>query len=90
MLVWITQTEGYQQMDPYIEVNPSHGGRGSWVEATSIAVDAVPHEIVAGSLPAADVALVTRWIELNRDVILDYWNEIIDFDEIPPRLRKLP
>jgi hypothetical protein len=46
-----------------------------------------PHEIVSGSLPAADVALVSRWIDLNRDVIIDYWNSVIDFDEVKPRLQ---
>ena len=45
-----------------------------------------PHEIVPCSLPAADVALVSRWIELNRDVIIDDWNGMIDFDEVEPRL----
>jgi len=30
-----------------------------------------PHEIVPGSLPAADVALVNRWIDLNLNVIID-------------------
>jgi len=40
-------------------------------------------------LPAADVALVSRWIELNRDVIIDYWNGMINFDEVKPRLQQV-
>jgi hypothetical protein len=39
-------------------------------------------------LPAADVALVSRWIDLNRDVIIDYCNGVIDFDEVKPRLQQ--
>jgi hypothetical protein len=55
----------------------------------SIAVRPQPHEIVPGSLPTADVALVSRWIDLNRDVIIDYWNGLIDFDEVKPRLQQV-
>jgi hypothetical protein len=44
---------------------------------------------VPGSLLAADVALVSRWIDLNRDVIIDYWNGVIDFDEVKPRLQRV-
>jgi hypothetical protein len=40
---------------------------------------------VPGSLPAADVALASSWIDLNRDVIIDYWSGMIDFDEVKPR-----
>ena len=42
-----------------------------------------------GSLPAADVALVSRWIDLNRDVIIDYWNGVIGFDAVTPGLQKV-
>jgi hypothetical protein len=71
----------------YRKLSTLHGGRGSWRTAPSIAVRPQPHEIVPGSLPAADVALVSRWIDLNRDVIIDYWNGMIDFDEVKPRLQ---
>jgi len=32
--------------------------------------------IVAGDLPAADLDLARRWIELNRDALLDYWDGV--------------
>ena len=35
-------------------------------------------EVVAGSLSAADLALVKQWIELNRDVIIGYWDRTIE------------
>jgi hypothetical protein len=88
MAVWITENDGYLH-DVRVKVSTLHGGRGSWRTATSIAVRPQPHEIVPGSLPAADVALVSRWIDLNRDVIIDYWNGVIDFDEVKPRLQQL-
>jgi hypothetical protein len=75
--------------DVRVKVSTLHGGRGSWWTAPSTAVRPQPHEIVPGSLPAADVALVSRWIDLNRDVIIDYWNGVIDFDEVKPRLQQV-
>jgi hypothetical protein len=88
MAVWITENDGYPH-DVRVEVGTLHGGRGSWRTAPSIAVRPRPHEIVPGSLPTADVALVSLWIDLNRDVIIDYWNGMIDFDEVKPRLQQV-
>ena len=88
MAVWITENEGYPH-DVRVKVSPLHGGRGSWASAPSIGVRPQPHEIVPGSLPAADVALVSRWIELNRQTIVDFWNDTIGIHEVAAQLRKL-
>ena len=88
MAVWITENDGYPR-DVRVNVSTLHGGLGSWRAAPSIDVRPRPHEIVPGSLPAADVALVSRWIDLNRHVIIDYWNGVIDFDEVKPRLQQV-
>ena len=88
MAVWITENDGYPH-DVQVKVGTLHGGRGSLRSAPSIAVRPQPHEIVPGSSPAADVALVSRWIDLNRHVIIDYWNGVIDFDEVKPRLQQV-
>ena len=89
MAVWITENDGYPH-DVRVKVSTLHGGRGSWRAAPSVGVRPRPHEIVPGSLPAADVALVSRWIELNRDMIIDFWNGAITPRQVYPRLRKLP
>jgi hypothetical protein len=86
MAVWITENEGYSH-DVRVKVSPLHGGRGSWRTAPSIGVRPMPREIVPGSLPAADVALVSAWITLNRETIIDYWNGAIDFAEAAARLK---
>ena len=54
MGVWITGNDGYPQ-DAQVKVSTLRGGRGSWRTAPSIAVRPQPHEIVPGSLPAADL-----------------------------------
>jgi hypothetical protein len=86
--VWITENDGYPH-DVRVKVSTLHGGRGSWRTAPSIAVRPAPPEIMPGSLPAADAALVSRWIDLNRDLIIDYWNSVVDFDEVTPRLQQV-
>ena len=88
MAVWITDNDGYPR-DGWVKVSTLHGDRGSWRPAPSIAVRPQPHEIVPGSLPAADIALVSRWIDLNREVIIDYWDGVIDCDEVKPRLQQV-
>jgi hypothetical protein len=88
MAVWITENDGYPH-DVRVKVSALHGGCGSWRTAPSIAVRPQPHEIVPSSLPGADVALVSHWIDLNRDVIIDYWNGVIEFDEVKPRLQQV-
>jgi hypothetical protein len=88
MAVWITENDGCPH-GAQVKISALRGGRGSWRTASAIAVRPQPHEIVSGSLPAADVALVSRWIDLNRDVIIDYWIGVIDFDEVKPRLQQI-
>ena len=88
MTVWITENDGYPH-DVRVKVSTLHDGRGSWRTAPSMGVRLQPHEIMPGSLPTADVALVGCWIDLNRDVIIDYWSGVIDFDEVKPRLQQV-
>jgi hypothetical protein len=88
MTVWITENAGYVH-DVRVKVSPVHGGRGAWPGAPSVGVRPVPHEIVAGSLPAADVALVRQWIDLNRDAIVEFWDGAITVTEVLARLRVL-
>jgi len=85
MAVWMTENDGYPH-DVWVRVSTLPGGRGSWRAAPSI-VRPLPYEIVPGSLPAADVALASRWIDLNRDVIIDLRNGVIDFDEVRSQLQ---
>ena len=88
MAVWITENAGYPR-DARVKVSILNGGRGSWRAAPATAVQPQPQEIVPGSLPAADVALVSRWIDLNRDVIIDYWKGVIGVDAVTPRLQQV-
>jgi hypothetical protein len=90
MAVWITENDGYPH-DVRVKVSKLYFGRGSWRrDLVSIGVWPQPHEITAGSLSAADFALVRQWIELNRQAIIDFWGGKISPRQAQVPLRKLP
>jgi hypothetical protein len=88
MTVWITQRDGFRH-DVRVKVSRNHGGRGLWPDAVSVAVRPV-RVIPPGQLSAEDFRAVRAWIELNRDVIVDYWDDKVDIYDALPRLQKLP
>ena len=52
-----------------------------------IVVRVDPMKILHGKMSSSDYEKLTRWIELNRQTILDYWNEEIQYtDELMDRL----
>jgi hypothetical protein len=89
MAVWITENDGYRH-DVRIKVSTIHGGRGSWRhDAVSIAVRPRLREIGRRRLTSDDFALVSQWIELNRDAVIDYWDGKLSLTELLNRLRKV-
>lgn len=91
MAVWIAANEGWPH-DVRVKIARTHGGRGAWSSAASMAVRPQPREIMPGSLPAGDFALARRWIELNRQLIIDVWDGSVDAvaEEVHPLLQRLP
>jgi hypothetical protein len=86
MAVWITENDGYPH-DVRVKVSKLYSGRR---DSVSIGVRPQPHEITAGSLPGADFVLVRQWIELNRQVVIDFWDGKISPRHAQVQLRKLP
>jgi len=91
--VWITENQGYPH-DCRVKVSRLRSGRGHWPDAVFVSVRPVCEEILSSSgrreLPTSDLAKVCRWIELNRDVIIEFWDGVITPDETIARLQKLP
>jgi hypothetical protein len=91
--VWITENQGYPH-DARVKVSTLRSGRGLWIDAVLVSVRPICEEIVPPGrqplLPTTDLTLVCRWIALNRDVILDFWDGTIAFDEVTARLQRLP
>jgi hypothetical protein len=88
--VWITENQGYPH-DVRVKVSRIRTGGGTWPDAVSVSVRPVCEEITSpGQLPAIDLALIQRWIKLNHNVILDFWNGAIDYLEAGAQLQRLP
>jgi len=56
-----------------IKVQMDHKTKFNYNDLAVVSID--PIAVVQGSLSNADFAFVTRYIMLNRKVIIDHWNE---------------
>jgi hypothetical protein len=45
--------------------------------------------LIEGDLSSTDLELVSRWISLNEEALIDFWNETIDSMELGGRLKKI-
>ena len=45
--------------------------------------------VVQGSLSGGDLALLSKWIEMNRDVLLRYWEGEIDTKDAIEAIRPI-
>ncbi|MBL8549802.1 MAG: hypothetical protein JNJ73_07435 [Hyphomonadaceae bacterium] len=85
-IVWISE-KGNARHDVRVKVSSGPRAR-DFAASVSVRPDV---QVMAGDLAAADLALVRAWIDLNRDVIVDFWNgDILYTDEVLAALRKLP
>jgi hypothetical protein len=91
--VWITENQGYRH-DVRVKVSRLRTGRGSWPDAVFVSVRPTCEEIISPGrqpeLPTADLAEVCRWVELNCDMIIDFWDGVITPRQVYPQLQKLP
>ena len=90
MAVWINENDGWPH-DVRVKVSKLYGGAETWTrDSAEVGVRPSPHEIVPGSLAAGDWREVRRWIELNRNVIVDFWDGKLDPGDALARLKPLP
>lgn len=88
MVVWITPNEGYPH-DCRVKVARQHGDRGRWSESASITVR--PAQQLIGQLSTEDFRVAAEWIRLNQDVILEYWDGVLDdIGDVLARLQRVP
>jgi hypothetical protein len=95
MVVWVSE-RGNARHDLRIKACPvlRHGvsqTHGVRIDPTNTATVAVrpTARLIAGRLSPADLQAVGRWIQLNRDAILDYWDSTISTAELLQRLHPL-
>ncbi|HJU17864.1 MAG TPA: hypothetical protein VJ770_15515 [Stellaceae bacterium] len=88
MVVRIAPNEGYPH-DCRVKVARQHGARGRWADSASITVR--PDQRLIGQLDAEDFRIAAEWIRLNRAVILEYWDGVLDdIGDVLPRLQRRP
>lgn len=49
-------------------------------EMLTVAVRPAPR-LIRGAMNSREFDLVRRWVELNRDVLVDYWDGVIEYTE---------
>ena len=86
LTIWVSP-RGLARHDARIKVSLTPGK----MDVTNIAVVAIrpePKALTPG-LGTDEFSKIERWIKINQDALLDYWNETIDTGELIPRLKKI-
>ena len=87
LFVYILQDLG---IIPKIRVEVAHSAKGSRAETIKVALQPTVH-VTRGRLDAHELALLTEWIELNRDALIKYWDGEIEYtEEVLRVLKPLP
>ncbi len=76
-VVWISP-KGSARHDVRVKVSP--GPKALPSEMASVAIRPAVR-VVEGSLSAGNLALLAQWVELNRDVLVKYWDGEIEYTE---------
>ena len=76
-VVFISQRGGARHD---LQVKLAHGAKERSSEMITVAVRPTPR-IIRGKINAHEFDLVRRWIELNMDVLVDYWTGDIEYTE---------
>ena len=77
-VVWISQKAGAQHD---VRVKISKGPKVHPSEWISVAVRPDVRVVGGGKMSAHDLDLLRKWIDLNRDVIMKYWDGEIEYTE---------
>ena len=85
--IWVSP-RGNARHGPRIQVCQIPGDRMVIDDAASVTVSDHP-EVAAGPLPAAAVAEAVRWIILNKQPLLEYWEGKIDTMGLFQQLKKI-
>jgi hypothetical protein len=77
-VVWISPKAGAPHD---VRVKISRGPKVHPSELISVALRPDVHVVGGGDLSAQDLALLKKWTDLNRDVIVKYWDGEIEYTE---------
>jgi hypothetical protein len=77
-VVWISPKAGAPHD---VRVKVSKGPKVHPSELISVALRPDVHVVGGGKMSADDLSLLKKWIEVNHDVILKYWDGEIEYTE---------
>jgi hypothetical protein len=77
-VVWISQKAGAPHD---VRVKISKGPKVHSNELVSVAIRPELRVIGGGEIAAYDLALLRKWVKLNQDVIVRYWDGDIEYTE---------
>jgi len=77
-VVWISPKAGAPHD---IRVKVSRGPRVHSAELISVAIRPDVHVVGGGKMNAHDLTLLKKWVELNYDVLVRYWDGDIEYTE---------
>lgn len=86
-VVWVS-IQGGARHDVRVKVSP--GPKAQAANLISVGIRPNIHVIEdTGEMSAADFNLLTHWIEVNRETIIQYWNGEIDTIDLAAAIRSL-
>ena len=77
-VVWISPRAGAPHD---VRVKVSKGPKANPAELISVAIRPDVHVVGGGKMSTHHLALLKKWIELNQDVIVKYWDGEIEYTE---------
>jgi hypothetical protein len=77
-VVWISPKAGAPHD---VRVKVSKGPKVHSTDLVSVAIRPDFHVVRGGKITADDLALLKKWVELNYDVIVKYWDGDIEYTE---------
>ena len=89
MIVWISE-RGRARHDVRVNASLAHGRRAHPDRTASVSVRPTVEIVPGPELDGRDMELVRRWIEMNREAIMAYWNGDLLTDEVIARLHPVP
>ena len=87
MVVFASYRKGAKH-DAQLTVSQVHGARMDSDNVAVVGIRPSPR-VLHGALPKSDLELVTRWIELNHQALIDFWEERLDGAEFALALKPL-
>jgi hypothetical protein len=77
-VVWISPKAGAPHD---VRVKVSKGPKVHSSDLVTVAIRPDVHVVGSGNVSAHDLALLRKWVELNRDVLIKYWDGDIEYTE---------